>query len=58
VEGGACMGRGRATGAHGPRPGWAGLGSTAGQIPVARTTTNQNSIREAKSKSRLSNTRD
>ena len=37
---------------------WAGLGRTAGQNPVARTTKDRNSIREAKSETRLSNTRD
>jgi hypothetical protein len=41
--GGAHMGRGRAPGAHGPRPGRAGpgragLGRTMGQNPAARTT--------------------
>jgi hypothetical protein len=39
------------------RLGRAGLGRTAGQNPVARTTTDRNSIREAKSETRLSNTR-
>jgi hypothetical protein len=38
--------------------GWAGLGCTAGQNPMACTTTDRNSIREAKSEMRLSNTRD
>jgi hypothetical protein len=58
---GARIERGRALGARGPSwaaLGWAGLGHTAGQNPVARTTTDQNSIREAKSETRLSNTRD
>jgi hypothetical protein len=36
----------------------AGLGRTAGQNPMARTTTDRNSIRGAKSETRLSNTRD
>ena len=59
---------GRAWGGHGRQGvraelgrvglGWAGLGRTAGQNPVARTTTDRNSIREAKSETRLSNTRD
>jgi hypothetical protein len=40
------------------RLGRAGLSRTAGQNPVARTTTDWNSIREAKSETRLSNTRD
>jgi hypothetical protein len=55
------MGRGRAPGARRPswaRPGWAGLGRTTGQNLVARTTTDRNSIHEAKSETRLSNTRD
>jgi hypothetical protein len=38
--------------------GRAGLGRTAGQNLVARTTTDQNAIREIKSETRLSNTRD
>jgi hypothetical protein len=38
--------------------GWAGLGRTAGQNPVARTTTERNPIREAKSETKLSNARD
>jgi hypothetical protein len=37
--------------------GQARLGRTAGQNPVARTTTDRNPIRETKSKTRLSNTR-
>jgi hypothetical protein len=51
---------GEGTGAKGARAelGRAGLGRTAGQNPVARTTTDRNSIREAKSETRLSNTRD
>jgi hypothetical protein len=40
------------------RPGRAGLGRTTGQNPVARTTTVRKSIREAKSKTELSNARD
>jgi hypothetical protein len=60
------MGRGRAPGKRGlswARLGRAGLGRarlgrTAGQNPVARTTTDRNSSREAKSETRLSNTRD
>jgi hypothetical protein len=45
------------------RSGWAGsgragLGRTAGQNPVERTTTDRNSIREAKSETELSNARD
>jgi hypothetical protein len=40
------------------RSGRAGLGRTTGQNPVARTTTDWNSIREAKSEMRPSNTRD
>jgi hypothetical protein len=58
---GASIGRGRAPGAHGPSwaaPGQAGLGRIAGQNSVARTTIDRNSIREAKSETRLSNTRD
>jgi hypothetical protein len=39
-------------------PGRAGLGRTTGQNPVARTSTDRNPIRETKSKTRLSNTRD
>jgi hypothetical protein len=38
--------------------GWAGLGRTAGQNPVARTTTNRKTIRKAKSETELSNARD
>jgi hypothetical protein len=38
--------------------GWAGLGRTVGQNPVARTTTDRNPIRETKSETRLSNTLD
>jgi hypothetical protein len=38
--------------------GQAGLGRTAGQNPVARTTTDRKSIREAKSETELSNARD
>jgi hypothetical protein len=38
--------------------GRARLGRTAGQNPVARTTTDRNSISEAKSKTRLSNAHD
>jgi hypothetical protein len=38
--------------------GWARLGCTASQNPVARTTIDRNSIREAKSETRLSNTCD
>jgi hypothetical protein len=37
--------------------GQAGLSHTAGQNPVARTTTNRKTIREAKSETELSNTR-
>jgi hypothetical protein len=65
---GRDMGRGRAPGARGPRPGraWpgrvglgrAGLGRTVGQNPVARTTTDRNPIRETKSETRLSSTHD
>jgi hypothetical protein len=63
--GGARMGEGR--GARSARararpswdrPGRAGLGRIAGQNHEARTTTDQNSIRETKSETRLSNTRD
>jgi hypothetical protein len=67
-DGGRGMGRGRAPGARGPRPGRAGLGRvrlgraglgrTAGQNPVACTTTDWNPIHETKSETRLSNTRD
>jgi hypothetical protein len=65
-RGGARRGRARAPGARMPSwagPGWAGLGRaglgrTAGQNPVACTTTDRNSIHEAKSETRLSNTRD
>jgi hypothetical protein len=39
-------------------PGRAGLGRTAGQNPVACTTIDQKSIREAKSETELSNARD
>jgi hypothetical protein len=58
---GARMGRARAPGAR--RPSWAGsgrdgLGRTAGQNPVARTTIDQKSIREAKSETKLSNAHD
>jgi hypothetical protein len=55
------MGRARAPGARGPSwaaPGRAGLGRTVGQNSVARTTTDRNSIRKAKSETRLSNTHD
>jgi hypothetical protein len=38
--------------------GWARLGRTVGQNPVARTTTERNPIREAKSETKLSNARD
>jgi hypothetical protein len=56
----------RAPGARGPScagPGQAGrggggLGRTAGQNHVARTTTDRNLIRKAKSEMRLRNTRD
>jgi hypothetical protein len=37
---------------------WARLGRTVGQNPVAHTTTERNPIREAKSETKLSNTRD
>jgi hypothetical protein len=64
-EGGARMGEGTgargASGRAGPDRaglGRAGLGRTAGQNPVARTTTDRNSICEAKSETRLSNARD
>jgi hypothetical protein len=51
---------GEGTGARGARAelGRAGLGRTAGQNPVALTTTDRNSIHEAKSETRPSNTRD
>jgi hypothetical protein len=56
---------GHAWGGHGRQgrvgragPGRAGLGRTTGQNPVACTTTDRNSIHEAKSETRLSNTRD
>jgi hypothetical protein len=64
------QGRGRAWGWHGRQGragrvgpgraglGRAGLGRTMGQNPVACTTTDRKSIREAKSETRLSNTRD
>jgi hypothetical protein len=68
MGGGCGMGRGRAPGARGPRLdrarpgrvglGRAGLGRTAGQNPMARTTTDRNTIRETKSEMRLSNKRD
>jgi hypothetical protein len=38
--------------------GWAELGRTAGQNPVARTTTDRNPIHETKSETGLSNTLD
>jgi hypothetical protein len=57
-EGGAWGGHGRQGRAGRAGPSRAGLGHTAGQNPVALTTTDRNSIREAKSKTRLSNTRD
>jgi hypothetical protein len=65
-KGRARMGRARAPGARGPSwagPGWAGsgqagLGRTAGQNPVAHTTTDRKSIREAKSETELSNAHD
>jgi hypothetical protein len=52
--------RGHAQGSRGRKGvraelGRAGLGRTAGQNPVARTTTYRKSIREAKSKTELSN---
>jgi hypothetical protein len=49
---GGCA-HGGGAGARGP-----GLGCTAGQNPVARTTTDRNPIRETKYKTGLSNTRD
>jgi hypothetical protein len=59
---------GHAWGGHGRQgragragPGWVGrdgLGHTTGQNPMARTTTDRKSIREAKSETRLRNTRD
>jgi hypothetical protein len=52
---GARMGEG--TGARGA-PSQAGLGRTAGQNPVARTTTDRKSVLEAKSETELSNARD
>jgi hypothetical protein len=54
-EGGAP---GEGTGARGARGAWAELGHTTGQNPVARTTTDRNSIRKAKSETKLSNTHD
>jgi hypothetical protein len=66
TRGGGAHGEG--TGARGVRAelGWAGSGWAMlgwarphrGSKPVARTTTDRNSIREAKSETRLSNTRD
>jgi hypothetical protein len=61
TRGGGTHGEG--TGARGARDelgraGRAGLGRTMGQNPVACTTTDRNSIREAKSETKLSNTRD
>jgi hypothetical protein len=56
--GGRDIWRGRAPGARGPRPNRAGLGRTAGQNLMARTTTDRNPIRETKFETRLSNTRD
>jgi hypothetical protein len=58
-RGGCCAGElneGKRPGEGGA--GRAGLGRTAGQNPVAHTTTDRNSIREAKFETRLSNTRD
>jgi hypothetical protein len=60
--GGRAWGAGGARGAR-AELGWAGLGRaglgrTAGQNPVARTTIDLNSIREAKSETKLSNARD
>jgi hypothetical protein len=52
-EGRARIGRGRAAGARGPS--WA---TPRVKNPVARTTTDRNSIRKAKSETRLSNTHD
>jgi hypothetical protein len=62
------MGRGRALGVRGPRPGRAGLGRvglcrarlgrTTSQNPVARTITDRNPIRETESETRLRNTCD
>jgi hypothetical protein len=49
-EGHGCQGR--------AGPGRAGLGRTAGQNPVARTTTDRESIHEAKSETELSNAHD
>jgi hypothetical protein len=57
---GARMGEGqgaRGAGQGRAELGQARLGRTAGQNPVARTTTDRNPIRETKSKTRLSNTR-
>jgi hypothetical protein len=57
-------GRDQGRGAHGEGQGArgaraeAGLGWAASQNLVARTTMDRNSIREAKSETRLSNTRD
>jgi hypothetical protein len=53
--------RERDQGARGPSwagLGWTGSGRTTGQNPVARTTTDRKSIREAKSETELNNARD
>jgi hypothetical protein len=55
-EGGAAWGGAGRQGRAGQ--GRAELGRTAGQNPVARITTDRNPIREMKSETRLSNTRD
>jgi hypothetical protein len=55
IRGGAHGEQGRAGRAGSGR---IGLGRTVGQNPVARTTTDRKSIREAKSETKLSNTRD
>jgi hypothetical protein len=58
VQGARMGSRGRQGRAGQAGPGRAGLGRTVGQNPVTRTTTDRKSIREAKSKTELSNTRD
>jgi hypothetical protein len=61
TRGGGVYGGGAEVHGPGPgraRPGWAGLGHTAGRNPMARTTTDRNQIRKTKYEMRLRNTRD
>jgi hypothetical protein len=53
-----CQGRAGRAGPGRVGLGWVGLGRTTGQNPMARTTTDWKTIREAKSETELSNARD